>query len=358
MEKRTPFVIFGLPRSRTYWLSRYLSCGDWVCGHDEARHVRSIEDVCSWFSQEGVGSVETAAAPFWRLVPPGVRLAVIRRPVEDVVNSLMATGIVFNKNKLTTRMRHLDRKLDQIEGSGAMSVQFADLSSESVCARLFEHCLGLPHDPAWWARLAPINLQINLAAELRYAAAHGPQLRRAEALCAGEIRRRLRPAKVRPGPVDANGVSIQAEKLETFIRDGEHLFAEHCLAVGEPEDEWTRKNIPMIERLEDAGGWLFMTARCNGRMLGYLQTLVGPSLEAVGRVSGTQGLFFVSRDAKGMNLGMKLQRATIETLKARGTYEIMMRAGVRGSGPDLGVMYRRLGAEEFGHLYKLKLKAA
>ncbi len=28
-----PFVVFGLPRSRTAWLSRFLTYGDWVCGH-------------------------------------------------------------------------------------------------------------------------------------------------------------------------------------------------------------------------------------------------------------------------------------------------------------------------------------
>ena len=55
---------------------------------------------------------------------------------------------------------------------------------------------------------------------------------------------------------------------------------------------------------------------------------------------------------------MKLQRAAIETLQARGVNEVFFRAGVRGSGPRMGAMYRRLGAADDGQLYKLNLKAA
>jgi hypothetical protein len=35
--------------------------------------------------------------------------------------------------------------------------------------------------------------------------------------------------------------------------------------------------------------------------------------------------------------------------------EIVYRAGVRGSGPKLGAIFRRLGADDFGQIYKLVL---
>jgi hypothetical protein len=52
---------------------------------------------------------------------------------------------------------------------------------------------------------------------------------------------------------------------------------------------------------------------------------------------------------------MKLQRASLAALRERGVDEVVMRAGHRGSGPRLGTIYRRLGAEEFGNLYRLEL---
>jgi L-amino acid N-acyltransferase YncA len=358
MEKRASFLILALPRSRTFWLSRFLQYGEWTCGHDEARHVRSMDDVRSWFSQSGVGSVETAAAPFWRLVPSGVRMVVVRRPVNDVVNSLIATGISFNREKLTARMRHLDRKLDQIERAGALSVQFADLVSESACARVFEHCLGLPHDSAWWARLAPVNLQINLASELRYVAAHGPQLRRAEVLCVREIRRLLRGDKPKLGPPDANGVTLQEEYFETAWRDARQLMSEHCVEVGETSDSYEHKNIALLQTLSDAGVLRVMTARINGRMFGYLSSVAGPSLEAPGEIVVNQLSLFVSKDAGRLGLGLKLQRAAIKAFETRGVKQVYMRAGVRGSGPRLSKLYEFIGAKDHGRMYRLDLGEA
>ena len=45
-----PFVVFALPRSRSAWLARFLTWGDWMCGHDELRHCRSLDDVRAWLA--------------------------------------------------------------------------------------------------------------------------------------------------------------------------------------------------------------------------------------------------------------------------------------------------------------------
>lgn len=357
-----PFIVLALPRSRTYWLSRYLTYGGWTCSHDEARYVRGADDVAAWLSQDLVGTVETGAAPFWRLLlqlRPDARIAVIRRPVGEVIESLLATGIQFDRSALDRSMARLDRKLDQIERiPNVLSVAYADMNQEATCARVFEHCLGMPHDHDWWDRLAPMNLQVNLAAQYRYLNAFAPRLRAAEAACARTIRHALFAGKVRHGEPDERGVTIQEERADTVYRDAHDLFREHCLAVGEAEDEWTRKNIPLIFQLENGGYWQFMTARSNGRMLAYLMTLVAPSLEAINRTSATQTLFFASKDALGMNLGEALQRASIERLKARGVYEVIMREGVRGSGPKMNILYQRLGARPYGALHRLRLEHA
>jgi GNAT superfamily N-acetyltransferase len=94
-----------------------------------------------------------------------------------------------------------------------------------------------------------------------------------------------------------------------------------------------------------------MTARSNGRIFGYLQTVIGPTFDAPGVVQAWHTIFFASPDVRG--LGMKLQRAALARLREMGVDEVIMRAGVRGSGPRLGTFYRRLGAEDLGQLYRV-----
>src|SRR5664279_2954834 len=122
-----PFVVLAMPRSRSYWLSRFLSAGGWHCGHDELRHMRSLDDVRSWLAQPLTGTVETAAGPFWRLLmdlAPDARVVVLRRPVAEVVDSLVRLG--FERAPMVRIMTRLDAKLAQIavRVPGCLSVSF------------------------------------------------------------------------------------------------------------------------------------------------------------------------------------------------------------------------------------------
>ena len=144
-----PYVIYALPRSRTFWLSRFLTYRDWNCGHDELLHCRSMDDVGSWLGQPCTGTVETNAAPFWRLVPY-MKTVVIRRPVDEVVDSLRKLGFQTDQDNFTSYIRNLDRKLDQIERRvpNVLSVSFDELKTEEACKRVFQFCLPYPHGHA------------------------------------------------------------------------------------------------------------------------------------------------------------------------------------------------------------------
>jgi GNAT superfamily N-acetyltransferase len=155
-----------------------------------------------------------------------------------------------------------------------------------------------------------------------------------------------------------DGLEIKEEPLSLFERDAKALFAEHCKAVGEADTGFLGKNWDLIRRLDEMGCWQIVTARLNGRMFGYLVCLLAPSIESAETTTATQMTFFVSQDAKGMHLGSKLQKAAIEAAKRRGATEVYMRAGVRGSGPKMGALYKRFGAQPFGELYKLELAGA
>jgi GNAT superfamily N-acetyltransferase len=354
---KPPFVVFGLPRSRTYWLSHFLAYGGWTCGHEELRHVRSLDDVKAWLALPATGTVETAAAPWWRTLralAPDARVVIVRRPVADVLASLLRLGIDFDGPVLTATLRRLDAKLDQIarRWPGALSVDFADLASEAPCARVFEHCLGLPHDPKWWATAAPLNLQCDMPALMRYMAAYAPQLAKVGAMIKQQTMVALRSRPV----VEPTGVTIQAETFASLYAGAQHLFRDHLVSVGENPNKAAAKNIPLLQKMDDLGAMQVMTARSNGRVFGYLMTLIGPCWEDEERTTAVHTWFYTDKAIPG--LGMKLQRAALARLRDRGIDELYMRAGPRGSGPKTSALYRRLGAMADGELYKLNISGA
>lgn len=203
--RNPPFVVFALPRSRTAWLSRFLSYQNWHCGHEEVRHCRSFDDVKSWLDQMCIGTVETAAAPFWRLLPPETRIVTVRRPPADVMLSLSAPGFAVDPLVMLPVLRRADAKLDQIEARlpGVLSVRYADLATEATCAAVFEHCLPYRHDPRWWAKCDAVNVQINVEPILRYFAAYQPQI---AAACAEAKARTI--AKLRGLPYAGSSSAI------------------------------------------------------------------------------------------------------------------------------------------------------
>lgn len=351
-----PFVIFAMPRSRSAWLARFLTYGDWHCGHDELRHCRSFDDVSSWLALPCTGTIETGAASFWRLLPrycPEARVLTLRRPVPEVVASLRRGGLPFEDEVMIPLMRRHERKLDQIEQRmpNVMSVEFSELADEQKCAAVFEHCLPYRHDHAWWQAVAGVNIQISLMQMARYFIAHKPQLTK----LAKQAKHRMLVDLQGAHPVSMEGMTFSQEPFAAWYRDGQALFSEHCMQVGESPDEWQLKNKPLVERLAEVGALQITTARSNGRMFGYLMTVIAPSLEAEGRLTATNTTFYCSPDVKG--LGLKLQRASLQALRERGVDELYMHAGPRGLGPRMPVLYRRMGAEENGQWFKLTLGA-
>jgi hypothetical protein len=343
-----------MPRSRTAWLSRLLTYREWQCGHDEVRHLRSLDDLASWFSQPCTGTIETACAPFWRLLERfgDVGVVVVRRPVSEVVASFRAAAPgYFDGPAIETAMHRLAHKLDQIERRlpGVLTVTFEELGTEAGCRKLWEHCLPYPFDAAWHGVLAPVNIQVSLGLLFRYMAAYKPQLTK----LAKQVKHVTLAGMAREvGEID--GVTFQQEPFEQWYRDGRALFEAHLVRVGEAPDNYAFKNLPLLRTLDAAGALQITTARMNGRMFGYLATLVGPSLESVEGTWGTNTFFYASPEMRG--LGMKLQRASIAALRERGVGEVFMLAGPRGEGPRMSSLYRRLGGEDCGQFFRMRLE--
>jgi len=340
------FIIYALPRSRSFWLSKFLTYGDWYCGHDEARHARSLGDIKSWFSQPQTGTVETGAAPFWRLVPKGVKTVVIHRPVVEVVESLARLG--FDPNAMFPVMAAQARKLEQIAARvpGALQIDYNELAFPGYCKAIFEHCLPYEFDQGWWEFLKDVNLQANIPAMMRYYQAFQPQvewLRTAakNAMLADIERRR---------PHDMEGITFQQENWNTFIQDAQDLLEVHSTAAGSGTNFRT-KNLALYRMMCQSGLVQIITARCNGRLFGYIMNGTGPSLDNPEDMVAMHLTTFVSKEFPG--LGRKLVKAANEILRERGVSEVLYRVGAEQK--KLDAFYKRLGAEYRGEEYALRL---
>jgi hypothetical protein len=171
----TPFIIYALPRSRTAWISAFLTYGEWTCHHDQAIYVRSMDDVRRFFATPNIGTVETGVMQGWWLIHhyvPGIRAVVIRRPVEDAIESMLAVDVAgvakFDEQGVRRIMTYGDRMLDRIgKMPGVLQLGFDDLATEDGCCRLFEFCLPYRFDEGWWMTMSQRNIQIDVKEFLR-----------------------------------------------------------------------------------------------------------------------------------------------------------------------------------------------
>src|ERR1700674_713600 len=191
-----PFIIYSLPRSRTAWLAAFLTYREWTCHHEQAIHMRSMDDVRQFFATPHTGTVETGAAQGWWIIHhyvPNIRAVVIHRPVDDVVKSMLAvdTGGVasYDANKLRAIMQYGNRMLAQISRvPGVLNVDFNDISTKERCATIFEHCLPYKFDTQHWLDMKDRNIQVDMKAFLLSYFANRDKVENFKRLCRAELR--------------------------------------------------------------------------------------------------------------------------------------------------------------------------
>lgn len=157
------FVILALPRSRTLWMSRFLSYKWRTVHHDLASECESVRHFAETFHDEVVGTVETAGmlgARTLRYLFPRAKLVVVRRPTEEVIDSFKRAGYLVDAREIEERAEMLDQVSEMV---GVNTLQYASLMREDACAWLFTHCLGIPHDSPRWHSYNERNIQLDLA---------------------------------------------------------------------------------------------------------------------------------------------------------------------------------------------------
>ena len=181
-----PFIIFTLPRSRSAWLSHWLSYikdGHRVksVAHDGVQSLLPCRTMlCIVRRRAQDGTVETGAAFAYKSLRDGLpkaKLLVVQRDPMDCLHSLLAKGIRPEPEDWAQRVKDLWT----VSASGVRTVAYEDLDLESCARWIWEYCLDVPWDTQWWAQWTPINVQVDMQKrmeELRKDAANIRTLKR------------------------------------------------------------------------------------------------------------------------------------------------------------------------------------
>ncbi len=158
-----PFLICGLPRSRTAWLANFLYYGNSSCLH-ELMSKQTVSGLFHCLTKDGTkfsGNSDTAQTLFMedilRLMPDAP-IVVVKRDSEDVLRSLHALGIHLGRNCMEPLVGALSatEKLPN-----TLAVRYEDLSSEATLRAIQSHCCpGEPFNRERTSMLIDTNIQI------------------------------------------------------------------------------------------------------------------------------------------------------------------------------------------------------
>ncbi len=110
-----------------------------------------------------------------------------------------------------------------------------------------------------------------------------------------------------------------------------------------------------IEELEKAGGLICIEARDpEDLLLGYGIWYLQPSLESAGVLLAQQGPWYVRKEARAGGLGLRILDFGLAELRRAGVNEVWFHHSA--NTPNLGVVFRQLGAKPAETSYVLRLE--
>lgn len=335
------FVAFSLPRSRSAWLSVFLSAGGRQVHHDLAIGCATPE---AFAHRIGDGACETGAGFAWPvirdLLPDAKFLVVRRHPLEVAERLLALTGIDY-----TAEMRRRAAHLKDISDlPWTLTVDYEALGDGDTCRRIFEHCVRERMPEGWWERLAGLNIQVDMGARMKALAAAAP---RVEAL-KREVRRRIGHDAYEIGPEPWSA---------SWWTDAQPLADRHYEEVdgGVEARRLFDLDTDQMAAAYNAGAMELITVRQDGDMVGYFTWNLMFDVESRGLLIATQGAWYLADGHQRAFL--RMWRASIARLQERGVQCVYPHHRMQGRGARLGHFFRRQGAKKTQDTYSLWIGA-
>ena len=102
-------------------------------------------------------------------------------------------------------------------------------------------------------------------------------------------------------------------------------------------------NYEMYEKLCNSGVMRIVTARNDGKLIGYCICIIAYNLHYKDSLTATNDIFFISKDYRKGSTGVKLFIKNEEILKSYGVQRLIMNTKVH---QDVGAIFERLGYKQ------------
>ncbi len=143
-----PFLIFGMPRSMTAWLSCFLTCGPVFCQHELSGKLDSVQEIADSIRQQPFlfsGLADPGALMIWRELTellPDATLIYIRREPKQSRESLARVGGVGPELLLPRYSQLISASTAFCQSARPKILEFHDLLQEPYLRLLWGWCAG------------------------------------------------------------------------------------------------------------------------------------------------------------------------------------------------------------------------
>ena len=136
-------------------------------------------------------------------------------------------------------------------------------------------------------------------------------------------------------------ITYTLEPWDTYYRDCQALWPEHWCEIAVDKDRMPmRPDVANYQALEAAGKLQIVVARDDGRMVGYVLSVIRPHLHYADVLCGFEDAYFLSKTHRRGMVGVKLLREAVRHMQAVGAQKAFFMTKV---ALDMGSLFERMG---------------
>jgi L-amino acid N-acyltransferase YncA len=136
-------------------------------------------------------------------------------------------------------------------------------------------------------------------------------------------------------------ITYALEPWATYYRDCQPLWPEHYDEIAVQKDRMPmRPDVAAYQALDTAGRLQIVVARDDGRMIGYVLSVIRPHLHYADVLTGYEDAYFLSKPYRKGMIGVKLLREAVRHMQAVGVHKAFFMTKV---ALDMGPIFERMG---------------
>jgi L-amino acid N-acyltransferase YncA len=136
-------------------------------------------------------------------------------------------------------------------------------------------------------------------------------------------------------------ITYALEPWEQYFRECQALWEEHYAEIAVDKDRMPmRPDIATYRALEARGQLQIVVARDDGRMIGYILSVIRPHLHYADVLTGYEDAYFLTKPHRRGMTGVNLIREAVRHMKAAGVRKVFF---MTKAALDMGRIFERLG---------------